>query len=136
MVTGTPVTGSNSYGRAGASGLPNPTTYPTAVWGLDGYYSAGKFSDDVSPLLVAKGYPSTNVNAPGTDAPTNTNVEVDTFDTPGYPTSIVGYRANEKYTDELDVTYETPYWLRSYYTFLTVWDRNTEEYQSQGPNPS
>lgn len=135
MVTGTPPSGSATYGRAGTSGLPNPTTLPNASWTLDGYVSQGKFSDDVSPLLIAKGYPSTNVNAPGTDAPTS-SAELSTNDTAGYPTSIVGYRANEKYTDELDVTYETPYWLRSYYTFLTVWDRNSEEYQSQGPNPS
>jgi len=136
MVTGTPPSGSAAYGRGGVSALPNPTTLPNASWTLDGYVSQGKFSDDVSPLLVAKGYPSTNVNAPGTDAPTNSGVDAATYDTAGYPTSIVGYRANEKYTDELDVTYETPYWLRSYYTFLTVWDRNSEEYQSQGPSPS
>jgi hypothetical protein len=138
-VSGVP-SGTNVYG-GGTSGLATPTTKPNGSYTLDGWVSQGTFKDDVTGVLTAKGY--VKGSTAGIDGPDNRDGTSGSRDrdTKGYPNDMRPFLANLKYTPELDVTFETPYWLRSYYTFLTVWDYNSESYTSDitdnaGQSPS
>lgn len=124
-VSGLPV-GTNVY-VGGSSGLLAPTSTPNGQYTADGWVSQGQFSDSFLGLIGAKGYVKGSTS--GTGAPGNSG-QLATYDTPGLPNDMRPFLANLKYAPELDVTYETPYWLRSYYTFMTVWDYNSESYSA------
>lgn len=117
----------------GNNSISPPSTNPGWTMTPSGYVSTGKHADDFSSSQLAKGWSTTSPHGDpftGSSAYKSQNAQNDPSSpmTPGAVTTPYTENSPAAWIDELNLTYETPYWLRSYSDFITTWDRGGEEY--------